>query len=82
MPANIAGGTSLNNTLAWANYLVYHINDADILHLKTLWHADLNLCWTAHKSLGWSQDANGYVCSSVVPDGVAALAGTRPVGDV
>ena len=59
----------------WATNLTTELNSGAYSAQKAGWLSSANLNDPTASALSWSRDANGYVCSDVLKDGVAAVQG-------
>lgn len=73
IPQVIAGGSSLEDARSWADALVQEINSGAYESKAADWIANDDIDDAVTTATRWASDANGYVCSVVMPDGVEAL---------
>lgn len=81
IPQGYAGSASLPNAAAFAAKLTARITTGDLKSQAAGWLTNISLVDPVTTATGWAGDANAYVCSVVIPDGVAAVAGTDLAGD-
>jgi S1/P1 Nuclease len=70
IPEKIADGLGAK---AWAQTLVDDINNGNTFGNVSAWGQDISLDDTEATTLSWADDANDFVCTDVLPDGVAAV---------
>lgn len=76
MPEQYAGGHSLSDAEAWAKDLTTAISSGKYKSDAAGWLKGTNLSDPVSSGMAWASDANAYVCSTVMPDGVSPLEGT------
>lgn len=69
----IAGGSTNADSNAWAATLIKSIDSGAFSSQKASWVACSDITTAEACALSWAQDSNKFVCSNVVPNGVAAL---------
>jgi hypothetical protein len=74
------GGYSLVDAKSWATTLTTTIKTGSYSSSKAGWLTGMNLNDPVASSLIWATDANGYVCSAVIPNGVSAVNGDELSG--
>ncbi|TAQ91655.1 hypothetical protein B7494_g49 [Chlorociboria aeruginascens] len=75
MPEKLVGGYSLADALTWANILTAAIQTGAYQYEAASWLTGMALADPITTSLSWAAEANAYVCSTVLPDGVTAVQG-------
>lgn len=73
MPGELIGGDELSDALAWAGDLATQIDSGDYASQAASWIAGDDISAPVDSAMTWATDANAYVCTVVMPDGVAAL---------
>ncbi|KAK3717286.1 hypothetical protein LTR37_005995 [Vermiconidia calcicola] len=73
MPEQLRGGDSLTDAEDWAANLTAEINNGTFAAMKKSWLEGLDVDDAQGTALLWAQDANRYVCSTVMPDGQSPL---------
>lgn len=76
MLEKLRGGYSLAVANAWAKELTTEIQSGDYKAQSTSWTKGLNVSDAIDTAVGWATQANAYVCSTVIPDGEAAVEAT------
>ena len=73
IPEKLIGGDSLADAQTWANTLITQIDSGSYKSAKASWIASSNIANAVTSATAWATDANAFVCSVVMPNGVAAL---------
>lgn len=73
MPEELRGGYSLHDAKLWAANLTAEINNGTFASAKDSWLTGLDISDPKGSAMVWARDANKYVCSVVMPDGVDTL---------
>jgi hypothetical protein len=73
IPQKAIGNFSQANALSWAANLTSEIKHGVYKKESRSWLKGLNASDAIHSSLVWAQDANSYVCSTVLPNGPDVL---------
>lgn len=73
MLEELAGGTKLEDAETWSQTLVQAITDGAYKDVASSWVSGLSLADPSGSALWMSQDANAFVCSYVLKDGIAAV---------
>jgi hypothetical protein len=73
MPEKLIGGFSLTDAQTWAASLTSAIDSGAYAGQKSSWLSGMALNDPITTAMGWSADANGYVCTNTLPDGVSAV---------
>jgi hypothetical protein len=73
MPQKLIGGSSLTYAQTWANTLISEIDSGSFKSQAASWISGDAISDPITTATRWASDANGYVCSVVMPDGAAAL---------
>ena len=75
------GGYSLADAQRWASTLSQSIQTGTYVDQAASWLDGIELSDPVSSSMIWAKEANQYVCSTVMPDGPAALDGAELDGD-
>ncbi|KAF2107582.1 putative nuclease S1 precursor, partial [Lophiotrema nucula] len=75
MAEKLIGGYAMSDSISWSNTLVGEINNGSYAKEKSSWLEGLNGKDAKSSALVWANDANEFVCSTVVPDGTAGVEG-------
>lgn len=67
------GGSTLADAQSWANTLITQIDSGSYKSVASSWIANSNINAAVTSATAWASDANAFVCSVVMPNGVAAL---------
>ncbi|KAF1957323.1 hypothetical protein CC80DRAFT_547236 [Byssothecium circinans] len=81
MPEKLRGGSSLKDAEAWSKDLVKEIKIGKYAGQTTAWLKGMNVKDGVSSAVVWASDANSYVCSTVVPEGEAAVEGKELQGE-
>ena len=81
MPEKFVGGYALSDAERWAATLTTAITSGIYKSLAAGWLAGIELSDPLTTSLAWAEEANLFVCSTVMPNGVAALENQELSGD-
>jgi len=73
MPEKYAGGYSLTDARTWATTLTKSIKSGTYESDAAGWLTGIELSDPVTSSMVWASDANAYVCSVVMPNGLAPL---------
>ncbi|EPE09384.1 s1 p1 nuclease [Ophiostoma piceae UAMH 11346] len=73
IPQKLVGGSSLADALSWATTLTTDIKTGSYANLKASWIEGDDVSSAITSATRWAADANAFVCTVVMPDGVAAL---------
>ena len=73
IPKVIAGGNELTDAQSWAGDLVQEIDSGTYKDEAAGWIEGDDISDAVKTATRWATDANAYVCSIVMPDGVEAL---------
>lgn len=73
IPEKKVGGSALSDAQDWANTLVEEIKSGNLSSQAASWIDGDDVSDAVATATKWASDANSYVCSVVMPDGVAAL---------
>jgi hypothetical protein len=76
MPEKYIGGYSISDAQTWANTITTAIDSGSYASQKSSWLTGISLTDPITSAMGWSADANAYVCSKVMPNGVSTLEST------
>jgi hypothetical protein len=75
------GGFALADAQRWATTLSQDITSGGYMDQAASWLDGIDLSDPVSSTMIWAQEANQYVCSTVMPDGPAALNGAELDGD-
>jgi len=75
MPEKLVGGYSLADAKRWAESLSTNITSGAYKSKASGWLEGIELSDPVNSSLIWAQEANSYVCTTVLPDGVEGVQG-------
>lgn len=81
IPQKSAGNFSLPNALTWANTLTREIKTGSYKKEARTWLQGLQVKNAIDSSMNWAQDANKFVCSTVLPNGPDAVFAKELSGD-
>ncbi|KAJ6164646.1 hypothetical protein N7470_003318 [Penicillium chermesinum] len=73
MPEKLVGGGELTDAKSWADTLVGEIQSGNLSSQAAGWIDGDDIGDVVTTATRWASDANAYVCSVVMPNGVAAL---------
>jgi hypothetical protein len=73
MPEKLIGGYSLVDAARWAGALTTAIKTGVYKSQAASWLEGMELGDPMATSLKWAEEANAFVCTTVMPEGVAAL---------
>lgn len=73
MPQKYAGAYTLANAKTWATTLTTAIKTGTYKTAAKTWTTGLDAKTPIDTAMLWANDANAYVCSTVLPNGVAAV---------
>lgn len=73
MPEQYRGGYSLSDAQSWASDITDAINSGEYKSKASSWVSNVNINDATDSAMSWATDANAYVCSTVMPDGVSPL---------
>ncbi|KAF2128508.1 hypothetical protein P153DRAFT_293141 [Dothidotthia symphoricarpi CBS 119687] len=76
IPQKVAGTTySIANAQAWATNLTTEIKTGKFKSQAASWKTNINVNTPINTTMLWAVDTNSYVCTTVLPKGVAAVNG-------
>ncbi|PQE14177.1 nuclease s1 protein [Rutstroemia sp. NJR-2017a BVV2] len=75
IPEQYVGGYSLADAKSWAATLTTAIKTGTYKTAKTSWASTADISDPVSSAMVWASDSNAYVCSTVIPKGVAAVEG-------
>ena len=81
MPEKLVGGYALSDAERWAATLTTAIKTGIYQPQAAGWLTGIELSDPVTTSLAWAEEANAFVCTTVMPDGVAALENQELSGD-
>lgn len=73
IPEKLVGGSALTDAQTWADELITDIDSGIYKSVAASWIAGDDPDSAVDSAMTWATDANAFVCSVVMPDGVAAL---------
>jgi nuclease S1 len=73
MPEKLIGGYALTDAQTWAASLTSAIDSGKYASEKSSWLSGTSISDPITTAMGWSGDANAYVCTNVLPKGVSAV---------
>jgi hypothetical protein len=73
IPEKFTGGYALSDAKTWANTLNTAVNSGIYASQAASWTKGLDVTDPVTTTLGWASQANAYVCSTVIPNGQAAV---------
>lgn len=75
MAEKLIGGYSLNDAKTWAAELVTEIKTGKYANASQSWLDGMTLSDGVASAMHWATDANSFVCTTVLPNGQAAVQG-------
>ena len=81
IPEHLIGGYSLAFASAWANNLTIAIKEGIYEPFAEEWLKGIDLGDPITTALGWAQEANAFVCTTVLPGGVEGVEGKELSGE-
>jgi len=81
IPEKLVGGYALADAQRWATNLSQAILNGTYKAHAASWLLGIDLSDPVSSSMIWAKESNTYVCSTVMPNGAAALNGTELDGD-
>lgn len=75
MLEELAGGSGLTAASSWSAKLIKDIQTGSTGWSPTSWTSGIDITDPVGTSMTWADQANAYVCSAVIPDGVPAVEG-------
>jgi len=73
IPEKLIGGYALSDAQDWATELTTRIRNGSYKSQASSWKRGIDVSDPVATSLKWARQANAYVCSTVLPDGQAAV---------
>lgn len=73
IPQKLVGGSTLSDAQTWANELINEIDSGNYQSVAANWIKGDDISDPITSATTWASDANAFVCSVVMPNGVAAL---------
>jgi hypothetical protein len=73
IPEKLIGGSTLADAQTWANELIKEIESGTYKSVAASWISGDDIDSAVETATAWASDANAFVCSVVMPNGVAAL---------
>jgi hypothetical protein len=81
MPEKLIGGYALADAEKWALTLSTAIKTGEYKSQATSWLNGIDIKDPVSTTMIWAQEANRYICSTVMPQGAKALNGTELAGE-
>jgi hypothetical protein len=81
MPEKLIGGYSLADAQKWADALTIAIKTGIYKPLAKDWLEGMDLRDPVASSLAWAQEANQFVCDTLLPEGKEGVVGKELSGD-
>jgi hypothetical protein len=81
MPEKLIGGYSLIDAENWAASLTTAITSGIYQSQAESWLENIDLSDPVTTALAWAEEANTFICTTVMPDGVDALVNQELSGD-
>lgn len=81
MPEKLIGGYSMADAEQWAATLSTAITSGVYKYQAASWLEGIDLSDPLTTTLAWAEEANAFVCTTVMPDGVSALENQELSGD-
>ncbi|TVY20002.1 Nuclease S1 [Lachnellula arida] len=76
MPEKYVGGYGLSDAKSWAATLTKSIKTGSYESEAASWLDGIELSDAVTTAMSWANEANAYVCSTVMPDGISAVEDT------
>jgi S1/P1 Nuclease len=73
MLEKLVGSSKMTDAQTWANTIINAIDSGTYASSKASWLSTTTLSDPISSALSWSADANAFVCSNVLPQGVSAI---------
>ncbi|KAL4861554.1 nuclease S1 [Aspergillus spectabilis] len=81
MPEDDAGGSTATVAKSWASTLTTRITSGEYSSVAASWIAGLDITDPLSTAMVWAEDANAYVCSTVLEPGLEYLKSTDLSGE-
>jgi len=81
MPEKLVGGYSFADAQRWANILSAAISYGEFSSQADSWLEGIDVSDPRTTALGWAEETNKFVCTTVLPDGKDAVEGEELDGD-
>ena len=81
MPEKLIGGYSMADAEDWAAILITAITSGIYKSHAASWLESIDLTDPVTTALAWATEANAFICTTVMPDGVSALENQELSGD-
>jgi hypothetical protein len=81
MPEKYTGGSTISTAKTWATALTKAIKTGTYSSSASSWLTGIDLSDPVTTSMGWAQDSNAFVCTTVMPNGVSAVENVDLAGD-
>ena len=75
IPEKLVGGYKISFAESWSKNLTEGINSGIYSDQKADWLSGTTLNDSVSTAMIWARDSNAYICSTVMPNGVAAVQG-------
>ena len=81
MPEKLVGGYKLEFAEEWANTLSTSIRSGEYQSIADGWLNGVDLNDPVSTALAWAEEANAFVCTTVMPDGTDGVENQELSGD-
>ncbi len=81
MPEMYTGGSTISTAKTWATTLTKAINTGTYSSSASGWLDGIDITDPVTTAMGWAQDSNAFVCTTVIPNGVSAVENVDLSGD-
>lgn len=81
MPEYYTGGSTISTAKSWATTLTEAIKTGTFSSSAAGWLEGIDITDPVTTSMGWAQDSNAFVCTTVIPNGVDAVENVDLSGD-
>jgi hypothetical protein len=81
MPEKLVGGYKLEFAEEWANTLSTSIRSGFYQSIADGWLDGIDLSDPVTTALSWAEEANAFVCTTVMPDGIGGVENQELSGD-
>jgi hypothetical protein len=73
MPEKYTGGSTISTAKTWATTLTKAIKTGTYSSSASGWLDGIDISDPVTTSMGWAQDSNAFVCTTVIPNGPSAV---------
>ena len=81
MPEKLVGGYKLEFAEEWANVITTSIQSGPYQSIAQGWLDGIDVTDPITTSLAWAEEANAFVCTTVLPDGIEGVEDQELSGD-